>query len=65
VVLKYCTGASPKIFPASVEGWTVDTGENRPVTERESVTEIMMRLSEQPLELVRVFVKQTNFFFAT
>ncbi len=31
--------------------------------EGESGTEIMMRLSEQSLELVRVFVKQANSFY--
>jgi hypothetical protein len=34
----------------------VDTGENRPMTEREAGIEIMMQLPEQFLELVSVFL---------
>ncbi len=46
--------------------WGLDTGENRPITEREADTEIMMTLLEQSWELVRVFIeanKKILFFF--
>jgi hypothetical protein len=39
----------------------VDTAENRPIIiEREAVTEIMMWLPKQLLELVSVFKKETE-----
>jgi hypothetical protein len=41
-----------RICPASNEGWTVDTGENLPMTEREAGTKMMMRFPQQSLELV-------------
>jgi hypothetical protein len=42
--------------------WKLDIGENRPMTESEAGTEIMMRLPEQSLELVRVFIKASKNF---
>jgi len=45
-------------FPASNKGW--HTGENRPMTEREAVIEIMMRLLGQSLKLVRAFIEPST-----
>jgi hypothetical protein len=41
----------------------VETGENRPMTDRESGTEIMMRLWEQFLDLVCFKEANRNIFF--
>ncbi len=42
--------------------WELDTGENQPMTERETSAEIMIRLTEHFLELVSVYKEaMTNF----
>jgi hypothetical protein len=40
----------------------VDTGENRPTTEGEASTEIMVRLPDLFLEEVSVFIKASKIF---
>jgi hypothetical protein len=37
-------------------------GENRPMTEREAGTEILMRLPDQPLKFVTVFKEASKIF---
>ncbi len=51
-----------RIYPASNEG--VDTGENRPKTEREASTGIMTRLQYryQSLNLLRDFIEANKTF---
>jgi hypothetical protein len=40
----------------------LDTGENQPMTEREAGTEIMIRLTEQFLELVNIYKEASRNF---
>jgi hypothetical protein len=40
----------------------MDTGENQPMTEREAGTEIMIRLTDQLLELVSVYKEASRHF---
>jgi hypothetical protein len=40
----------------------VDTGENRPMTERKASIEILMRLPEQSLEIVRGCLEASTIF---